>query len=303
MDSVVSVNPFRCRIWPLHDRLEAYITEADCRSEIDSFSRHGQLVPALGRPLRADPDHDIEIVCGARRLFVARHLNKPLLVDVRDLSDREAMVWMDLENRQRQDVSPYERGKSYARWLRGGFFQSQDDIARALGISASQVSRLLKISRLPAVIVDAFNSPLEICEMWALDLVEAFDDPLKRQRTVRAAREIGSQSPRPQAREVYQKLLAATAHGRKVRTKGHDEVVRDDDGAPLFRVRHQSNAVAVMIPLQLVSAQAMRDIQRAIARILQGASGQPVDPKSPHGFGVSEPQVSIVATRAMGAQS
>lgn len=81
----------------------------------------------------------------ARLLFVARHLNAQLLVGKRPMSDLEAIVAIDIENPQRVDVSPYERGLSFAQWLRAGYFNSQDDIARALQISASQVSRLLRL--------------------------------------------------------------------------------------------------------------------------------------------------------------
>src|ERR1051325_11559924 len=42
---IVRVNPFRCRMWPLLDRLGDYITEQSCRAEIESFARYGQLVP------------------------------------------------------------------------------------------------------------------------------------------------------------------------------------------------------------------------------------------------------------------
>ena len=73
VQQIVSVNPFRCRMWDLHDRLEHLIVEDNCREEISSVSRHGQQVAALGRRLRGDPDHDVELICGARRLFVARH--------------------------------------------------------------------------------------------------------------------------------------------------------------------------------------------------------------------------------------
>jgi ParB-like chromosome segregation protein Spo0J len=67
-------------------------------------------VPALGRPLHGDLEFDVEIIYGARRLFVARHLNMPLQVELREMSDREALVAMDIENRLRTDISPYERG-------------------------------------------------------------------------------------------------------------------------------------------------------------------------------------------------
>src|SRR5688572_6279056 len=99
MTSIHSVNPFRCRVWALHDRLEGEISEETCRAEIDSFSRHGQLVPVLGRPLQAGSSYDVELICGARRLFAARHLNLPLKVDLREMSDHDAIIAMDIENR------------------------------------------------------------------------------------------------------------------------------------------------------------------------------------------------------------
>src|SRR5262245_58621032 len=126
MGAIISVSAFRVRMWDLHDRIDSQVNEQTCRAEIESTLRHGQLVPALGRRLCGDPDHDIELVYGARRLFVARHLNVPLLVELRDVSDREAIVAMDLENRVRRDLSPYERGMSFARWLRSGHFHAQE---------------------------------------------------------------------------------------------------------------------------------------------------------------------------------
>ena len=122
---------------PLHDRLEDYVCEETCRGEIESTARHGQLIPALGRKIHGDPNYDIELIYGARRLFVARHLNKPLLVELRPLSDREAIVAMEIENRHRKDLSSYERGTSYARMLRTKQFKSQDDLARTLKVSGT----------------------------------------------------------------------------------------------------------------------------------------------------------------------
>jgi ParB family chromosome partitioning protein len=266
-------------MWAMHDRLDVTVSEATCRTEIDSFKRHGQLVPVLGRSVRGDPMYDIELIYGARRLFVARHINKPLLVELRDdISDRDALVAMDIENRQRVDISPYERGQSYARWLREGHFQSQDDISRALKVSASQVSRLLKLARLPSVIVSAFDTPVDICEGWGLELLDALSNPSRRDQTIRKARLIGSSAVRPPAREVYRQLLSAAAQGRKVKPKYHDEIVKDATGAPLFRIRHQTNAVALFVPIEKVSARGLENIRRSIAAILQATSSQTADP-------------------------
>lgn len=269
MQSIIHVNPFRCQMWSLHDRIETYITEETCRAEIDSFMKHGQLVPVLGRALRGDPNYDIELIYGARRLFVARHINKPLKVEVREMSDREALIAMDIENRQRTDISPYERGQSYARWLRSGHFQSQDDIARALKVSSSQVSRLLKLARLPTVVVDAFASPAEICEGWGLDLINALEDAERRQAVIRRARAIGTLVPRPSGRDVYRQLLIVPAVRAKLKPKVCAEVVKDAQGTPLFRVRQQTKSVAIVVPMSRMSTRSLEQIRMSVAEILQ----------------------------------
>jgi ParB/RepB/Spo0J family partition protein len=270
MKNIISANPFQCRMWSLHDRIDCHINEKTCKAEIDSIAKHGQLVPTLGRLLHRDPNYKIELIFGARRLFVARHLNKPILVDLREMSDRDAIAAMDIENRHRKDLSAYERGLSYAKWLREGHFRSQEEIARALKLSASQVSRMLKISQLPAAITGAFNSPVELHESWALCLVEALDDPHRRQATLREAREIADMSPRPAAAEVYRRLLAASAKGRKVAKKSHDEIVKGPNGMPLFRIKQTSRSICLVLPTQTVSHKALANIKSTLVHLLRG---------------------------------
>jgi len=263
------MNPFRCRMWDLHDRLEHIIDENSCREEINSFSKHGQLIPALGRPLGNDPDHDIELICGARRLFVARHLNAKLLLEVREMSDRDALIAMDIENRQRRDISPYERSLSFARWLRTGHFESQEDLAKALKISQSQVSRLLTLARLPSAVVGAFASPLEIREGWGVDLTGVLQDAAKRETTIARARALASASPRLPAAEVYRRLMAAAVTGRKVRAKAHDEVVTGVGGTPLFRVRVQKKHICILLSKEQVDQDLLDAIRDGLRDMLQ----------------------------------
>jgi ParB family transcriptional regulator, chromosome partitioning protein len=279
MRNIVSVNPFRCRMWDLHERLEHLIVEDTCRTEIRSFSKHGQLVPAVGRPIRGDPDHDIELICGARRLFVARNLNVQLLVDLREMTDRAAVIAMDIENRQRQDVSPYERGLSFARCLRAGYFKSQDDLARALKISQSQVSRLLSLARLPSVVIGAFPNPVEIRERWGPDLTAALDDARKREATISRARTIASISPRPAAMDVFQQLVGASVAGRKVQIRPHDEVVTDVDGTPLFRIRTQCKDIALLLPRDQISQDTLSAVRDALREVLRQRIRRPMTAK------------------------
>ena len=277
MGAVVAVNPFRCRMWALHDRLEAGIGEQTCKAEIESFQRHGQLVPALGRPLSGDPNHEVELIYGARRLFVAQHLNKPLAVEVRQMTDMEAIIAMDIENRQRRDISPYEQGLCYARWLRGKHFGSQEDIAQVLKISASQVSRMLRLARLPAVVVGAFESPLDIRETWGLDLADAWDDPQRRGSLAGKARAIAASASRAAPKEIYSQLIANTVKGRPVKVKARDEVVSDDQGRALFRIRNRRKCVAILLPLDDVSSAVLQEIRDCVTVILQRARVQVAD--------------------------
>lgn len=270
--NVISMSPFRCRMWALHDRVESTISEHSCREEIASFTKHGQLVPVLGRPLKSDPDYDVELIYGARRLFVARHIGQEIAVELREMSDREAIICMDIENRLRSDISAYERGKSYMSWLRGGHFQSQEDIARALKTSASQVSRLIKLARLPSVVVDAFGSPAEICESWGLEIMDALDDPARRQLTLRNARAIAATVPRPSGDQVH-RLLLSTATTRRVRSVRRDRVVKDATGKPIFRIRQLRSTIALLVPAERVSEKTLAALTRDIAYTLQhGAS-------------------------------
>lgn len=66
---IIAINPFKCRTGSLHDRLEEQITEESCRAGIESLRRHGQRVPPLGRRVKGEPLHEVELIYGARRLL------------------------------------------------------------------------------------------------------------------------------------------------------------------------------------------------------------------------------------------
>jgi ParB family chromosome partitioning protein len=269
---LVKVSPHRCRIWIGHDRLEEYIDEQSCQSEIQSFVSHGQMSAVLGRPLKDDPSFDVELIFGARRLFVARALNVLLDVELRDLTDREAAIHLDIENRHRREVSPYERGMCYMRWLRSGLFSSQEELAQSLKASPSHVSRLLAVAKLPSVIVSAFPSPLEIREMWGVALLSAFGDMKRRRALLERARVIAKESPRPPPDRVFERLTAVEGARASVKTGGErfvDEVVRDRAGRPLFRIRRYRQRVAFVIDSRKLSRASYEQIRRSLTATLQ----------------------------------
>lgn len=275
MREISLVNPFRCRMWDLHDRLDTEITEETCKAEIESFLKQGQLIPTRGRRLRGDPAHEIELIYGARRLFVARHLNMPLAVELQDMSDRDGIIAMDIENRQRRDISPYERGRSCARWLSSGYFGSQEDLARALHLSNSQVSRLLRLAQLPAQIVSAFASPGDLREKWGLELVEIWENVEKRPMLIRAANEIAAMASRPTPAEIYQRFLQSATRDKRRGRISQEQTVSGVGGAALFRVRRQSRAFTLLFPADKVSEESLRRIQDTVLRIVRDEGKRP----------------------------
>jgi hypothetical protein len=133
------------------------------------------------------------------------------------------------------------------------------------------------LAQLPAIIVEAFDNPTEILEDWGINLIARLKESGTRQALFEAARSIVAQSERHPAKEVYRQLLAAAAKGRKLKHRHHDVVVRGDNGAKLFRIRHQRNWVALLLPLENVGEPTMREISNAVARILQAESTQVAD--------------------------
>jgi ParB family transcriptional regulator, chromosome partitioning protein len=273
MKNIMEVSAFRCRVWDKHERLEEYVTEDSCRDEIASVTTHGQIIPALGRPVRGDPKHDYEIICGTRRLFIARHLNLPLLLEVRQLSDQEAVASIEIENRLRRNLSPYERGKTYTQWLRARIYRSQEELARAVMISPAQVCRLIKLAQLPSVIVSAFETPMAICETWGASLLDAWNDPIRHELILARARAIAREGKRPDAEVVYARLLAASGCIPRCASRSlgvsRDDVVKDDRGQALFRIKYHRHAIAFVLTSDSVSPGIMNEIRAALSVILQ----------------------------------
>lgn len=268
LGSFVTADPFRCRIWEFNDRIEEYVTEDSCRAEIASVARDGQLVPVVGRLLKDDPEFDIEIIYGARRLFVARHLKVSIRVEIRDLSNRQAAVAIETENCLRKQTSPYERGMWLAKLLRQGIYQSRDEMAKDLRISPTQVTRLLKFAQLPALVIAAFPSPHDILESWAVELHKAWTDEHRRRLLTDRCRSLGATSPPPPAASAYETLVACPSSGGRSRPRSKRRIVKTPDGATVFRFERQRKDVVIRIPNALVDAIIEKELTQVIAAVL-----------------------------------
>lgn len=119
-----------------------------------------------------------EIVFGHRRHEACSQLGLPVLAMVDNLDDRTLFVEMDRENRARADLSPWEQGMMYARALDLGLFASARQLAAAIGVDASNLGKALALARLPAEVVAAFASPLDLQYRWVPSLNAAVQTDL-----------------------------------------------------------------------------------------------------------------------------
>lgn len=150
--------PSRIRMWENHNRDYELLSTERCADLIEGFTRTGkQEFPAVARKVSDDSKYDYEIICGARRHWTASHLDWDLLIEVRDLSDRQAFILQDLENRDREDISDYERAIDYLNALPKFFESNRAQMANFLEIDKANFHRLLELADLPKSIVNAYS--------------------------------------------------------------------------------------------------------------------------------------------------
>lgn len=275
------ISAFRCRVWAQHTRPEEQLNETACRSLIESIARNGQHQPALGRPVRDSVDHDVEIICGARRHFAARMLGFDLIVEVREMTDAQAYVAMYEENLLREADCPYVRGLTLLRALRSGTFPSQEAAASVFNISGALVCRLLKVAQLPTVIVAAFERPADIREGWGVELYKLWSNKAARYAIAARARAITNKVPRPAAREVYEMLITPPDGTRTPAQANRTRPVKGTSGTTLFHEQDRLANVAYIIPKRILTSKCREALKQFIVRALETDSADRAQSRLP----------------------
>jgi ParB family chromosome partitioning protein len=120
---------------------------------------------------------------------------------------------MERENRERQDLSPWEQGLMYKRAIDAGLFPSLRKLASSIGAQVGNVSTAIQLASLPAEVVDAFPSPLNLQFRWGTALKAVIDrNPGE---VLAMARELAAMQPRLAAKDVLARLTGAAASARR----------------------------------------------------------------------------------------
>lgn len=262
------VDPEQCRMWERHNRAYDLLTEENCRDLIDGIRSQGrQEFPAIVRRT-GDPAQPYEVICGARRHFAVSWLranNYPqfrYLVEQRDLSDEEAFRLADIENRDREDISDYERARDYADAVGRYYGGKQKAMAARLEVSETWLSRYLQLARLPDEIVAAFPSVRDIRELHARTLKPHLGRPDEREALIAEARAIARDGTCRDAAQVMARLKAVVKPA--VPSRPEPVAYRAAGGAELLCSRKGRKVV-----LEFPDSASRQEVEAALAVFLR----------------------------------
>ena len=119
-----------------------------------SIKRLGVIQPLIVRPIAPGT---YELVAGERRWRAAQAAGKQEVpVIIRALSDQETVEHSIVENLQREDLSPIEEARAFARLI-DEFGHTQEQVAESVGKDRSSVANTLRLLKLPPEIQDALR--------------------------------------------------------------------------------------------------------------------------------------------------
>jgi ParB family chromosome partitioning protein len=205
----------------------------------DSLKAHGQEIPIRVRPVKDALPYEFEIVSGHRRHAACLALDAetpggfPILamVDGEAADARGFVLKMYRENEERYDLSAFEKGRMFVRWQDAGLYESQRDIAAAVGLGESAVAKYVAVAMLPAPLLAAFRDERLIPMSWGAALSQALK--VNEGAVLKAAERLAHRQPAPTPEVVFKALVSAAAGKQPTRATSREESVRIGGRIPL----------------------------------------------------------------------
>ncbi|ABM96856.1 ParB/RepB/Spo0J family partition protein [Methylibium petroleiphilum] len=212
-NTVVKLDPKRIRQSRWKNRHELSFQTPrylELKAEIETAGENVQPIKVRVVGQGADGKDEYEIVYGRRRHRACLELG--LLVNaivVTRMSEEELFSEMERENRNREDLTPWEQGVMYKDALEAGLYSSQRQLAAKLGVNQALVSSAVKLASLPEAIIAAFPSPLDLQFRWAQELADVLEkDAVK---VTAEAEAIGKMAERPASKVVLDRLISVAS--------------------------------------------------------------------------------------------
>lgn len=177
---------------PLQPR--GLITSESLKELLESVKEHGILEPLIVAKTPAG----YQIIAGERRWRAAKEAGlKYVPVVVRETTPQGMLEMAIVENVQRTDLNPIERGQAYQRLMEEFGLQNQD-ISKRVGKSPAFISNSLRLLTLPDALKDGLiagaTTEGHVRALAALDdsrlMIEAYKIVLKEDLSVRGAEDL-----------------------------------------------------------------------------------------------------------------
>ncbi len=222
---VLAIDPKRVRFSSISNRDERSLNSADeaFRELKHSLKQDGQEFPIKLRAIEGDPAHEFEVVAGHRRLKACLELDTETaggftvlgILDANAAELKSIALKMYRENKIREDLTPYEYGRMFRKWIDSGLFKTQGEIAAATRMSQPTVSVYLSVYDLPREIHQAFGDPRVISMRWIQELAKALK--ADEAAVLGIAREIAGSKSKPEPEIIFQSLTEAASGAGKAR--------------------------------------------------------------------------------------
>ncbi len=258
---VVPLDPTSIKVSKLANRHESSFSTPEFEAlKADIASSKGNVQPIKVRPVSGE-SNQYELVFGHRRHRACLELGIDVLSMIERVDDTELFLAMDRENREREDLSPYEQGLHYKRAIELKIFPSIRLLAQALEIAHSSVSRAISLAELPEPVVAAYRTPLELQFRWG----KAIADALKKDEkgVLARARELAAREAKPAGAVVTQVLC-----GEQKETVEKKTQKLGKNGEVTFT--QQDGAVTVAFPKGVLSARKASQLSKLIEEFVAG---------------------------------
>jgi ParB family chromosome partitioning protein len=237
--AVIKIRPRECAVWNGNPRDVQGLNATNCRTLIESIAAEaGNRIPVLVRATPPGSALPYELLVGSRRRFSIDWLNhngRPeifLNALIVDLTDEEAFRLADIENRERQDISELDRARSYQAAVNRFYAGVQSRMAEALGLSNSQLSRLLSLAQMPDEVVSAFATREDLRVRHSEVLTPLLRRPEQRELMIRAASEIAAEQQLRAGRNERM-VPAPTVLARLRQAAANDDGEKDRGASPI----------------------------------------------------------------------
>lgn len=216
------IDPRLCDPFQLNGRLQSLNRFSAISGLVESIREDGQQVPVVVRASKTAGRY--EVIAGSRRAKAVRIINangggpqRLLLAEILDLDDQAAWKLALAENAERKDISTYERALNWQQALVSLFASNQSELARALEVDKSVVSRMISLANLPKEIVDLVSRQEALSVHTAEQLGPALKDENRRKAILGFARNIAASGKKLSASELVRRLLLSPAEVEKFR--------------------------------------------------------------------------------------